>query len=69
MSIPELLPSNWLQLNIYRQDRSRNKKRKLVEIEILCFENFTLYQNLILDSNNNNHNNNNNIDNRVLTSF
>ncbi|CAH8602970.1 unnamed protein product [Schistosoma rodhaini] len=31
MSIPELLPSNWQPFIIYLEDRSRNKKRKLIE--------------------------------------
>ncbi|CAH8582668.1 unnamed protein product [Schistosoma guineensis] len=41
-SFTELLTSNWRSLNIYRQDRPRRKKRKLVEI--LYAENFILYQ-------------------------
>ncbi|CAH8287644.1 unnamed protein product, partial [Schistosoma intercalatum] len=41
-SFSELLTSKRLSLNIYRQDRPRRKKRKLVEI--LCAENSILYQ-------------------------
>ncbi|KAH9581261.1 Ubiquitin carboxyl-terminal hydrolase 10, variant 2 [Schistosoma haematobium] len=56
MSIPELLTSNWRSLNIYRKGRSRNKKRKLVEI--LCAGNSILYQNIILNKAINNNNSN-----------
>ncbi|CAH8569513.1 unnamed protein product [Schistosoma haematobium] len=42
MWITELLTSNWSSFKIYRHNRSRYKKRKLVEI--LYAENSMLYQ-------------------------
>lgn len=42
MSMPELLTSSMGSLNIHRQDQSRNKKMKLVEL--LCADNSIFHQ-------------------------